>query len=324
MADKIKHKPIIEAPTPAVIASTLRAMVRNYGEAHHWNPLDARMCAAAADRIESLEECLNARQPRAVDERAFDQAIEQRDRYHGTADELADHIARITGVDIGEHSSVNCPWQNAIEAAAECKPAQGIDLEKVRQLIGDLRTLDVKESSKNDNAGFVDLRCYWAVLGIAGEVERSMIDQRVAAPGAQEPVDDDWHLRGYAYASKQATTCAGCGKHTHTPLRIDAMGGYVCLTCIDQKLGAMLGEFEYLPAQGIDLGPLVAELAAADSEYAEAKKRYHTVSAMSGAAGGRASCRTAYERELTAKSRLDAAVRTLIDQRDAAPGVGNG
>ncbi|WP_422505922.1 hypothetical protein [Stenotrophomonas sp. GZD-301] len=78
------------------------------------------------------------------------------------------------------------------------------------------------------------------------------------------------------------------------------------------------------PAQGIDLGPLVAELAAADSEYAEAKKRYHTVSAMSGAAGGRASCRTAYERELTAKSRLDAAVRTLIDQRDAAPGVGNG
>ncbi|QIO88859.1 hypothetical protein G9274_002544 [Stenotrophomonas rhizophila] len=71
---------------------------------------------------------LAARQSGAVDERAFDQTIEQRDRYHGTADELADHIARITGVDIGEHSSVNCPWQNAIEAAAEYKPAQGIDL----------------------------------------------------------------------------------------------------------------------------------------------------------------------------------------------------
>lgn len=47
------------------------------------------------------------------------------------------------------------------------------------------------------------------------------------------------------YSSTQATKCAGCGKHKHTPLRIDAMGGYVCLTCIDQKLGSMLGEFGY-------------------------------------------------------------------------------
>lgn len=73
-------------------------------------------------------------------------------------------------------------------------------------------------------------------------------------PVGQEPVDDDWHLRGYAYASKQATTCAVCVKHKHTPLRIDAMGGYVCLTCIDQRLSALLGEFGYPPAQGFDLG----------------------------------------------------------------------
>jgi len=51
---------------------------------------------------------------------------------------------------------------------------------------------------------------------------------------AQEPV---------TYSSTQATTCAGCFKHKHTPLRIDAMGGYVCLTCIEQKLGSLLGEF---------------------------------------------------------------------------------
>ena len=49
----------------------------------------------------------------------------------------------------------------------------------------------------------------------------------------------------HTYASTQATKCAGCGQHKHTPLRIDAMGGYVCLTCIDQKLGSMLGEFGY-------------------------------------------------------------------------------
>ncbi|MBN3779942.1 hypothetical protein G3O06_20610 [Burkholderia sp. Ac-20345] len=40
----------------------------------------------------------------------------------------------------------------------------------------------------------------------------------------------------FTYASKQAATCALCGEHKHTPLRIDWMGGYVCLTCIDREL----------------------------------------------------------------------------------------
>ncbi len=51
----------------------------------------------------------------------------------------------------------------------------------------------------------------------------------------------------YTYTSTQATNCAGCGEYKHTPLRIDAMGGYVCLTCIDKKLGTLLGEFGYPP-----------------------------------------------------------------------------
>jgi formylmethanofuran dehydrogenase subunit E len=38
------------------------------------------------------------------------------------------------------------------------------------------------------------------------------------------------------YKSTQATNCAGCGEHKHTPLRNDEMGGYVCLTCIDKEL----------------------------------------------------------------------------------------
>ncbi|HEP1207000.1 TPA: hypothetical protein ACGCHN_001712 [Stenotrophomonas maltophilia] len=61
-------------------------------------------------------------------DRALGEAIDQRDRYHEVADDLAGHIAAITGVDIGEHSSANCPWQNAIEAAEEYKPAQAVDL----------------------------------------------------------------------------------------------------------------------------------------------------------------------------------------------------
>lgn len=41
------------------------------------------------------------------------------------------------------------------------------------------------------------------------------------------------------YFSDQATECAGCGKRKHTPLRVDWMGGYVCLTCMDEKLEAL-------------------------------------------------------------------------------------
>lgn len=52
-------------------------------------------------------------------------------------------------------------------------------------------------------------------------------------------------VEAYTYASTQATNCAGCGEYKHTPLRIDAMDGYVCLTCIDKKLGSLLGEFGY-------------------------------------------------------------------------------
>ncbi|WAS56242.1 hypothetical protein MK974_24390 [Burkholderia ambifaria] len=40
----------------------------------------------------------------------------------------------------------------------------------------------------------------------------------------------------YTYSSVQATNCACCGDYKHTPLRIDWMGGYVCLTCIDREL----------------------------------------------------------------------------------------
>lgn len=70
-----------------------------------------------------------------AEERSHSETIDQRDRCEEVADELADHIARITGVDIGEHSSANCPWQNAIEAAEEYKPAQAVDLGAVRSLL---------------------------------------------------------------------------------------------------------------------------------------------------------------------------------------------
>lgn len=68
-------------------------------------------------------------------DRALEGVIDERDRYHEMADDLAGHIAAITGVDIGEHSSANCPWQNAIEAAEEYQPAQAVDLGAVREAL---------------------------------------------------------------------------------------------------------------------------------------------------------------------------------------------
>lgn len=62
-----------------------------------------------------------ARQERAdvetSDDRAMTETLEERDRYHDYADELANRIAIMTRTDIGEHSSGNDPWENALEAS---------------------------------------------------------------------------------------------------------------------------------------------------------------------------------------------------------------
>ena len=103
----------------------------------------------------------------------------------------------------------------------------------------------------NEKSKSWNTTCSEVVAGVMRDSGRAVEPLYAAPPAAQ--ADDDWHLRGYEYASKQATTCAGCGEHKHTPLRIDAMGGYVCLTCIDNKLSSLLGEFGYTAAQAVDL-----------------------------------------------------------------------
>jgi hypothetical protein len=57
--------------------------------------------AAHRDREKEEQDCL--------------QAMEERDRYHEKADDLANAIAAYFGREIGEHSNANCPWSNALE-----------------------------------------------------------------------------------------------------------------------------------------------------------------------------------------------------------------
>lgn len=54
---------------------------------------------------------------RPTDDELWDQTLRDRDRYHDMADDLAAQIAAITGEDIGEHSSANDPWRNAMLSA---------------------------------------------------------------------------------------------------------------------------------------------------------------------------------------------------------------
>lgn len=61
----------------------------------------------------------------------------------------------------------------------------------------------------------------------------------LAARDQGEPADKG-QAKPVTYSSTQATNCAGCGKRKHTPLRVDGMGGYVCLTCIDERLEELL------------------------------------------------------------------------------------
>lgn len=61
---------------------------------------------------------------RPTDDELWDQTLSERDRYHEIADDLAAQIAAITDVEIGEHSSANDPWRNAMLAADDFIAAQ--------------------------------------------------------------------------------------------------------------------------------------------------------------------------------------------------------
>lgn len=66
-------------------------------------------------QVEHLQQRLES------EEKSCEQVIGQRDSYHDWADELASGIARFFGVDIGEHSSANNPWREALNSIpAQC------------------------------------------------------------------------------------------------------------------------------------------------------------------------------------------------------------
>lgn len=92
----------------------------------------------AGDLIAAL---LAAPQARPSDDELWDQTLAERDEYHDMADKLADAIADHLLVEIGEHSSSNCPWMRALDAIQNAAPqaseaARDDVIEQIAALIG--------------------------------------------------------------------------------------------------------------------------------------------------------------------------------------------
>ncbi|MFG2400717.1 hypothetical protein [Streptomyces lydicus] len=115
-------------------------------------------------------------------EREFDQVLQQRDAYHDAADALAYAIAPIEV--IGEHSSDNCPWTNALDhvtPAAEVAELRE-QLEQARsiavrlenenaRLTAELEKYVGKEPTRDEELEYLS-RCFHAVHDVLDEARR--------------------------------------------------------------------------------------------------------------------------------------------------------
>lgn len=79
--------------------------------------------------------------------------------------------------------------------------------------------------------------------GVTGSTSAPIKRVEYHDDGSLEVVIDHWPREQpevakppYTYASAQHTECAMCGEDRHTPVRIDRLGGYICLKCIDREL----------------------------------------------------------------------------------------
>ncbi|SEC03024.1 hypothetical protein SAMN04490357_1004 [Streptomyces misionensis] len=104
-----------EATVMAAEIRRLRAQAREYGE--------------LAARRES--ELIALRAKLAREERAHGETIDERDHFHDMADKLAYAVAPEEV--IGEHSSMNCPWENALDLITPMAEVEKLREELERQ-----------------------------------------------------------------------------------------------------------------------------------------------------------------------------------------------
>lgn len=105
--------------------------------------------------------------------------------------------------------------------------------------------VDLNEISSRQYAAAV--RIYRSSTRADGDIERLIAEDLPALISRLRVVSEVAAATCQEHCCTQRTACASCGKHKHTPLRRNDMGGYVCLTCVDKllnRLGALVALWE--------------------------------------------------------------------------------
>ncbi|MFU4471099.1 hypothetical protein ACM72L_28920 [Pseudomonas aeruginosa] len=98
--------------------------------------LDGLVSGRTAERDAALARVAELERKLRDEENAHTTTIEQRDNAEHWADQLAKAIAERFGVDIGEHSNLNCPWNEALvwmqqpPAQAQHSVPEGVTIER--------------------------------------------------------------------------------------------------------------------------------------------------------------------------------------------------
>ncbi len=152
-----------------------------------WDEMRKERDAALA-RVAELERKLRN------EENAHTTTIEQRDNAEHWADQLANAIAERFGVDIGEHSNLNCPWNEALvwmqqpPAQAQHSVPEGWMLVEcgiwTQEQVDEMQ----KTVARFRNSEFVDDRALAMAVADAGQCkapEISLAELLAAAPGKE-------------------------------------------------------------------------------------------------------------------------------------------
>lgn len=129
--------------------------------------------------------------PRPTDDDLWDATLRDRDAYHEWADKLADAIAKHFGVDIGEHSNQNLPWDEALQAIENAEPVGAstvlTDERELRKQLGRaLGLVDGVNFAASYLIGLVEHQ-----TAFCDEIEK---EREVAAQAGQVAVPEGWKL----------------------------------------------------------------------------------------------------------------------------------
>lgn len=182
----------------------LKGPPRNLDHGAYSAMLAAAPAAPASDRLEKLL---------AEEERSNDLTMRQRDRAEEMATELAEAIGEYFGCDVGEHSSGNCPWENALGVlhAAPQEPVAWQDPDNLDRICSARTMLEAKRTGGATLSALKPLtRPLYAAPPAAEQPFRMLSAEEIAVRELLAAMNRDGgqhqHSVGIAQAAKDALT----------------------------------------------------------------------------------------------------------------------